>query len=88
MKTEVSKHWIWGNKSEQENKVEAKCLVVVQSLKYLLNINWKKFYLIPKTNQMQSYWLISILVSRKPRKEKHNGKINPIGGPLGKQLLF
>jgi hypothetical protein len=34
MKTEVNKHWIWGNKSEQGKKVEAKCLVVVQSSKY------------------------------------------------------
>jgi hypothetical protein len=27
------------------------------------------------------------LVSRKPWKEEHNGKINPIVGPLGKLLL-
>jgi hypothetical protein len=84
MKTKVSKHWIWGNKSEQENRVEVECLVVVQYSKYLLNINWKKIYLVPKTNQMQRYWFIFILVSRKPWKEEHNGKINPIVGPLGK----
>lgn len=29
MKIEVSKCWIWGNKSEQEKRVEVECLVVV-----------------------------------------------------------